>query len=169
MRRIRILLFAVFCTVLLAAAGTAAADIMSWPELEMALHAGGTFSLGDDVTAYAHEEPIVILEGVTVTLDLNGHTIDRGLSEAVENGSVITVQGTLVLRDSEGGGRITGGFAQHGGGIYNAGTLVIEGGAVEGNCAVYDGGGNPIYTWLSSTQFFGQCAVSDDGREDKAG
>ena len=29
---------------------------------------------------------------------------------------------------------------------------------------VYDDAGNQIYTWLSSTQFFGQCAVSGDGR-----
>ncbi len=29
---------------------------------------------------------------------------------------------------------------------------------------VYDGSGNQIYSWLSSTQFFGQCAVSGDGR-----
>ena len=29
---------------------------------------------------------------------------------------------------------------------------------------VYDAAGNQIYTWLSSTQFFGQCAVSGDGR-----
>ena len=29
---------------------------------------------------------------------------------------------------------------------------------------VYDDAGNQIYTWLSSTQFFGQCAVSGDGK-----
>ena len=29
---------------------------------------------------------------------------------------------------------------------------------------VYDAAGNQIYSWLSSTQFFGQCAVSADGR-----
>ena len=29
---------------------------------------------------------------------------------------------------------------------------------------VYDAAGNQIYTWLSSTQFFGQCAVSGDGK-----
>ncbi len=29
---------------------------------------------------------------------------------------------------------------------------------------VYNADGNQIYSWLSSTQFFGQCAVSGDGR-----
>ena len=38
MKRIRILLLAVLCTVLLPAADMAAADIMNWSELEMALH-----------------------------------------------------------------------------------------------------------------------------------
>ena len=30
--------------------------------------------------------------------------------------------------------------------------------------SVYNSEGSQIYSWLSSTQFFGQCAVSDDGR-----
>ena len=61
----------------------------------------------------------------------------------------ITVPGTIIDADLSGEGYICCASAQPG---YK--TVLT----------VYDGGGNSIYTWLSSTQFFGQCAVSDDGR-----
>ena len=141
MKAIRISLLAALCMVLLAAAGTAAADDMTWADLQQALNTGGTVSLDSDVIASASDEALIVPQGVTVTLDLNGHTINRGLSEVAENGSVIVVQGTLTVRDSGSGGTITGGFAELGGGIANNGTLIIEGGSIEGNCAVYDGGG----------------------------
>ncbi len=128
---------------LLAAAGTAAADDMTWAELKQAMTAGGTISLDNDVIASAGDEMLVVPSGVTVTLDLNGQTISRGLTEVAEDGSVILVQGTLTVRDSGTGGKITGGFAEIGGGILNdnGGTLIIEGGSIEGNSALYDGGG----------------------------
>ena len=141
MKTIRAFLLAAFCAVLLAATGTAAADDMTWADLQQALNTGGTVSLDSDVIASASDEALIVPQGVTVTLDLNSHTINRGLSEVAENGSVIVVQGTLTVRDSGSGGTITGGFAELGGGIANNGTLIIEGGSIEGNCAVYDGGG----------------------------
>ena len=141
MKTIRAFLLAAFCAVLLAATGTAAADDMTWADLQQALNTGGTVSLDSDVIASASDEALIVPQGVTVTLDLNSHTINRGLSEVAENGSVIIVQGTLTVTDSGSGGTITGGFAELGGGIANNGTLIIEGGSIEGNCAVYDGGG----------------------------
>ena len=136
MKTIRAFFLAAFCTVLLAAAGTAAADDMTWADLRQALNMGGTVSLDNDVIASASDEALIVPEGVTVTLDLNSHTISRGLSEVAEDGSVIIVLGTLTVTDSGSGGTITGGFAEIGGGILNGGTLTIEGGSIEGNSAV---------------------------------
>ncbi len=59
---------------------------------------------------------IYVPTGVTAEIDLNGHTIDRGLSTASggsANGRVIKNEGTLTITDSSGGdsGKITGGYA----------------------------------------------------------
>ena len=142
MRKFRILMLAAICMVMLAAAGTAAGDDMTWGDLKQAMTTSSTISLDNDVIASAGDEMLVVPSGVTVTLDLNSHTISRGLTEVTEDGSVILVQGTLTVRDSGTGGRITGGFAELGGGILNdnGGTLIIESGSIEGNSALYDGG-----------------------------
>ncbi len=83
--------------------------------------------------------------GVTAVIDLNGYTIDRGLSaagRAVDNGSVIRNDGTLTIKDSsaDGTGTLTGGFAHRGGAVYNIGTLTIEGGNLYNNRAGIEGG-----------------------------
>ena len=82
----------------------------------------------------------------TLTIDLNGHKIDRMRSSlsAVEYGSVITVTvGSLVVKDSVGEGKITGGNTTgNGGGILmQGGTLTVEANAeISGNKAVNGGG-----------------------------
>lgn len=64
---------------------------------------------------------ISIPEGVSVTLDLNGKTLSRGLnqnnSDPESRGHVIYLLGTLVIEDNS--GKITGGFNRggFGGGI----------------------------------------------------
>ena len=98
------------------------------------------------------DEPLVFAKGATTILDLNGHTIDRGLSdatEAAEDGNVITVKGKLVLCDNSTTdvtkqGKITGGYgAFFGGGIYvdYTGELVMNSGVITGNIAESSGGG----------------------------
>ncbi len=55
---------------------------------------------------------------------------------AKQDGHVITNHGTLVIRDSVGGGVITGGWnaaQSQGGGIINNGTLTMENGGITGN------------------------------------
>ena len=80
-----------------------------------------------------------------LTLDLNGNALYRTLSEAAGDGHVIEVakSGKLTLTDSSAGGKgtVSGGCAEYGGGIFNAGTLFITGGTISGNVASRNGGG----------------------------
>lgn len=95
--------------------------------------------------AEADDTALVVPEGVTVTLDLNGHTIDRALTEIQENGSVIIVNGTLTVTDSSdpATGRITGGYTILGGGVYigSLGKFTMSGSSITGNAAADYGGG----------------------------
>jgi len=107
---------------------------------------------------------ILVPKGKTITLDLNGHMIDRGLTAAQANGEVICIDSSslnntvFTLADSDGEspsgegngttGCITGGYnSGNGGGIYLVGDNVdctIKGGCISGNKASGNGGG--IYT-----------------------
>ncbi|MBE5902352.1 MAG: hypothetical protein E7280_10675 [Lachnospiraceae bacterium] len=104
--------------------------------------ANGTVTLLSDVTI---SSPLNIESGKTVTIDLNGHTIDRGLgngNEGAANGNVITVNGNLTLKDSGTDGTITGGHNfNNGGGVYNNGTFTMTGGSITGNTSNDEGGG----------------------------
>jgi len=119
-------------------------EVSTWAELGAALNAGGRIVLTADVTP---ENPywadaLTVPSGVTATLDLNGHTVDRGYGSNTEpgwDGSVIIISGTLTLMDSDpaAGGSITGGFPdQYGGGVQIlGGTFNLEGGSITGNSA----------------------------------
>ena len=82
--------------------------------------------------------------GITVTLDLNGHTLSRNPSAHSDMGSVIRVEkgGTLTVKDSSGNnsGKLTGGRSTNGGGINNHGTLTFEGGTIT-DCSASNWGG----------------------------
>ncbi|MBR5420948.1 MAG: InlB B-repeat-containing protein [Lachnospiraceae bacterium] len=123
-------------------------EVDSWSELYDALQEGGEIILTGDIKygegedGEAHKtETLVIPTGTTVTLDLNGHVIDRGLDSAAVVASVIWIEpgATLNLKDSRPdakhtpaitytdpitsdnvnvcGGIITGGNGSYGGGI----------------------------------------------------
>ncbi|MBR1560563.1 MAG: hypothetical protein IJ646_10025 [Clostridia bacterium] len=118
-----------------------------WTRLQEALNAGGTVKLTEDVTAEAGETILIVGAGAKVTLDLNGHTIDRGLKEPVEDGGVLRVTGgaTLTVTDSSAAqtGRITGGNTTgSGGGIHiRGGAVTMSSASVTGNAAKVNGGG----------------------------
>ena len=106
---------------------------------------------------------ILVPSNKTITLDLNGHTIDRGLTAAQTDGEVICIDSANIsaeytvftLADSAAEspngagngvtGRITGGNnSGNGGGIYMAGNSVkctIKGGCISGNRTAGNGGG----------------------------
>ena len=119
-----------------------------WMELQTLIDDtkdGGTLKLEKGYTADPGDPALVIPEGRSMTIDLGGYVIDRGLAdgEAVENGNVITNNGTLTITDTGGQtGAITGGNNEDsGGGIVNNGVLTLEGGAVSGNKTAGSGGG----------------------------
>lgn len=104
-----------------------------------------TYTLTDDVNTAGY---IYIPAGVTATIDLAGHTIDRGLTSAVEDAYVIKVAGTLTLTDSGTGGTVRGGmgsstnktscvYVPDGGTFTLAGGTLIGNTSNEGNRAVY--------------------------------
>ena len=105
-------------------------------------NAAGTVTLSGNFAHYDYEDEdigaIEIAEDQDIIIDLNGMSIDRLLgSTSAENGYVIVNYGTLRITDSSSGGKgtITGGnnSSGKGGGIYNDGTLIIDGGSVTGN------------------------------------
>ena len=75
--------------------------LAEWKWLQNRMAAGGDIKLGNDITCLDQSEgPLNVPEGVTVTLDLNGCVINRALTAGTSNGSVITVNGTLTVKDS---------------------------------------------------------------------
>ena len=123
---------------------------------------GSTLTLTKDVDTTAE----IVIDSA-VTIDLNGHIIDRGLTSEVASGGVITVKSgaSLTLNDGNSdaahdpeltwtdpvtnettavtGGVITGGRKEFsGGGVYvDGGEFTMNGGAILGNKATQSGGG----------------------------
>ena len=96
---------------------------------------GGTLRLTGDYQAKSDDTCLRIPGGKTITLDLNGFTLDRkNEGEAKENGSVIQVPPGASLTIT-GSGTITGGNGVSGGAVYNEGTLIVAGGRFAGNSA----------------------------------
>ena len=121
----------------------------AWQDEINSAKSGDTIMLGADVTATESDVALSIPDGMVLTLDLNGHTIERNLTSSKgSDGAAIRVQSgaALTVKDSlNGEGKITGGYASHGGGICNVGTLILEGGCITGNFAKYAGGGVANY------------------------
>ena len=89
---------------------------------------------------YPSGSPLTIPDGKSITIDLNGHTIDgKGESQVFYVG----YGGTLTLTNSvPESGAVTGGYAEYGGGVCVAdgGTFTLAGGSISGNSASGGGG-----------------------------
>ena len=129
---------------------------------------GGALYISDDCTH-------------NITIDLNGYTIDRGLTQPVEDGLVfyMDTEGSLTIMDSseEQTGTITGAynsteyaFADSFGGAFyvDYGTLYIKGGNITGNIAEYGAGiycddQDDAFVYIQGGKIFGNTATVDGG------
>ncbi len=142
-------------------------EISGWASLQNAFAQGGVIKLAADVADLNSEGALVVPEGKTVMLELNGHIINRGLTneDAEINGSVIINNGTLAIM---GEGQITGGKTTgKGGGVYNNGTFTLYGGEITGNHAdeigggVYNNGGAQGF-WMTGGLIKGNTATTSN-------
>ena len=92
-----------------------------------------------------------IASGKTVTIDLNGHTLDRKLTKRGEGGGqVITVRKGATLNLSN--GTLKGGWGRDGGGLVNeGGTVTLTNVNITGNTADDRGGGISNHGTLTMT------------------
>ena len=103
-----------------------------WKELEVLVNEapeGSTVVLKKDYTASIDSSPLCF-SAKNITLDLNGHTINRNLKSYKSDGYAIrnTDDSTLTIRDTTGKGTIRGAYNNdEGGAIINEGTLNIIG------------------------------------------
>ena len=134
---------------------------MGWSALQRLIDQaenGATIELDRDYKAQSGDPALVIPEGKTLTLDLQGHEIDRNLAEATEGGNTLTNNGTLTIKDSGSYGSMKGAFnAGSGGAIINNGTLILEQCTFEENHAkeaagIYNAEGAVLI--INKAQFF---------------
>ena len=124
----------------------------SWKDLKERMAAGGDITLDTDYIAdnsgnSEEDGTLIVPEGKTVNLNLNGHVINRNRANSGEDGGVITVKGTLNITDSsvDKAGEIRGGKNYHdaGGVTVDGGTLTLEGGSIVDNLGTTKLGDDP--------------------------
>lgn len=141
----------------------------TWAELAEAIGSAGesgtrtTIRLTKDISPGSHDSQIAIGTGADIEIDLKGHTIDRGLTAVDDSGHIFVNGGALSLTSSAGTGKLTGGYAQQGGAIYNGGILSLNSVEIAGNKAEKAGGG--IFNTTNGTVSLLNCTV----RENEAG
>ena len=129
---------------LFTAAAQADDGITTWDELQAALRAGGTVTLTESITASSGSSALTVPSGTTVTLDLNGCTIDRNMTWSSAEGYAIVNNGELTIMDSSAdmSGVITGAFgSEQAGAIQNNNRLYFLSGNISGNLTYGYGAG----------------------------
>ena len=160
-------------TAMQADTGTPAANtaITSWEDLKNALKNGGDYTLAGDVTSTnnSSEDVLEVPTGVTVTLDLAGHKIDRNLDSPLSGGQVMKILGTLTVTDSEGGGVITGGYGEgmflYAAAVYVGGTFTLNGGSISGNKTSGDCDGTGVAVDNNATFIMNGGSICDNHGE----
>lgn len=115
-------------------------------------------TLEEDVTLQGIQ--LEVLQGQTVTLDLNGHTLRASGSNPrpirICDGGELTLKDSSEEKTGTGTGTVTGGRADQGGGggvdVRNRGTFIMKGGIITDNATTdgknnkYSGGGVYVYS-----------------------
>ena len=157
---------------LVGGAARAESGVDSWSALQDSIDRaedGEIITLSEDLKALDADAQITIPAGKRLTLDLNGHVLDSAMNprQTERKRCVIKIRegAMLTLRDSGGSGVLTGGFHDNGGGVWNLGTLIMEGGCVTGNTALDSGGGVANYGTMVLTggSVQGNTALRDGG------
>ena len=157
---------------LVGGAARAESGVDSWSALQDSIDRaedGEIITLSEDLKALDADAQITIPAGKRLTLDLNGHVLDSAMdpSQTERKRCVIKIRegAMLTLRDSGCSGVLTGGFHDNGGGVWNLGTLIMEGGCVTGNTALDSGGGVANYGTMVLTggSVQGNTALRDGG------
>ena len=148
---------------LLIVAQTVWADITVTTEsdLRTAVQTNQTVTLGGNINLNGRLD----IDGKTVTLNLNGHTLKRPMTAADDGGQVIAVRngGKLTITDkSDNSGKITGGWAYQGSGIYvyEGCELTISGGTITGNRAERKEGEGINYGYGGGVENHGTLTIS---------
>ncbi|MBO4575116.1 MAG: T9SS type A sorting domain-containing protein [Bacteroidales bacterium] len=152
----------------------------NWTDLNAALKINGIVDLVADVTAGPSDGSLVVSGNRTVTLNLNGHTVDRHLSASANLGHVFRIEKNNTLTIN-GNGTITGGYNKgtgaefDGGGIYNLGTLTLNSVYISGNrCLKKDGEdasgrGGGVFSGTESSLTMNGCYVTGNTAEGGGG
>lgn len=152
----------------------------NWTDLNAALKINGIVDLVADVTAGPSDGSLLVSNGVTVTLNMNGYTVDRDLSEAENLGHVFRILSGNTLTIN-GNGTITGGNNKatgaeyDGGGIYNMGTLTLNSVYLSYNyCEKKDGEdasarGGAVYSGAGSSLTMKGCYVTSNNSQGGGG
>lgn len=122
----------------------------TWWALQNAMQNGDSpIDLTENVVAASQDIALVVPAGKTITLNLNGYSINRNQSASVADGYVLKVEQGASLTVT-GSGIITGGNnTGNVGGILNEGTLSLNSLTVSGNKTGVAGGG--IYNATGAT------------------
>ena len=123
---------------------------MNWESFQYRLEHqddGATYKMDMDVVGSPADIPLHIPAGKTLTINMNGHTIDRA-SKPYGYSRAFTVDGNLTLT---GAGTVKGGYDKNGAGLLVNGTLTTNNVTIEDNRAGRWGGGVYIGSGASFT------------------
>ena len=137
--------------------------VTTWDDLLSKMAVGGYIRLDADVDpSNSSGSYLIVPENVTVTLDLNDHTIDQKSENATKEFGIFIIAGALTLNDSGTGGTITGGQC----GVYifaSNSSFTMTGGTITGNH------GNSGGVYVSSGTFSVSGKVVITGNTDNSG
>ncbi len=156
------------------------ASITTWKQLVDTVEEaedGDTIYLGQNLTAESNDFEVAVSGNKSVTVDLNGYTLDRNQTGALYFGSAFKIEAgsTLTVCDSSSGktGTITGAYVFKGGAFYNEGTLIVKDITITGNHTnnadnpSYDLKGGAIYN--TGTLTITNVEISDNYSGDNGG